>query len=159
MTNMLILMFSVFIVEPVAEWTIHFFIHVLFDPQREHARHHDDVSDGKKTPFTCAVLAMLLPACCVAPELIYVTGMVARFEIGHYMIHAYPEFFSQYASHHREHHRCDVSNYGITAIWPDILFSTWREEYTGVSEYDIARCIYNWRETIPIRRRTIRWAL
>ena len=159
MTNMLILMFSIFIVEPLVEWAIHFLLHVAFDPQREHWNHHRDVLDGKRKPFTYAVLAMMFPACYLAPELTYITFMVARFEIGHYMIHAYPELFPQYASHHREHHRCDVSNYCITAIWPDILFSTWREEYTGVSEYEVANLVYNWRDTIPIKRRSVRWAI
>lgn len=157
--NTVSLFLCVMVVEPIGEWIIHFLLHLYFDPKGEHKYHHDQIDKEKKVQLNYPILAMFTGATLFAPELIYLLAMLIRYEVGHYLIHSYPEIFITYASHHREHHRCDISNYGITAIWPDILFSTWREEFTAVSEYRVAQKIYNWRDSIPIKKRSVRWAL
>jgi hypothetical protein len=65
-----------------------------------------------------------------------------------------PELLEGLTAHREEHRRCNVSNFCVSAMWPDMMFSTWRRPYNGVNEYKVLERMRHSKTNAPEKLKT-----
>lgn len=116
---------SLFIIGPIFEWFVHFVLHKINNAY--HKSHH--INYYKDNIAVETIPAMIIPI------LIYFNCYILllldlRYYIVHTIIHKKPDIFNGlfmcYANHHNIHHKNPTCNFGVSSIWVDKLFNTYK---------------------------------
>ena len=122
--QLLTLLISLFIVQPVVEYWLHRAVHWI--KLEYHSSHHTSWSFGRywsyRGDWACRVLILLLG--CAGW---YVAALaLLKYEITHTAAHRMPGLRYLHR-HHFLHHRNPIVNFSFSVIWPDRLFGTLEE--------------------------------
>ena len=115
-----------FVIGPLLEYMVHVCVHVKQDRC---------ILEGRLT--SNEILMVFLPLVYSWPSLMVLWLPVLRYKMTNVIMDMQPELLEGLTAHREEHRRCRVSNFCVSAMWPDIMFSTWRRPYNGVSEYKV----------------------
>ena len=115
-----------FVIGPLLEYMVHICVHVKQDRC---------ILEGRLT--SNEILMVGLPLVYSWPSLMVVWLPVLRYKMTNVIMDMQPELLEDLTAHREEHLRCRVSNFCVSAMWPDMMFSTWRRPYNGVSEYKV----------------------
>ena len=125
--------FFFIIIRPIGEWVTHYILHKINNKRHKdhHIFVHNLISYDKSYFYNSKKEIHLLPICIVLYILGFNKLFIALFYywIIHILIHINPVLFPELFKHHAIHHKNPNVNYGVTTIWVDILFGTYKSEY------------------------------
>ena len=129
-----------FVIGPLLEYTAHVCVHVK--------QGRCILTDSWLRLTSNEILMVGLPLVYTFPSLLVLWLPVLRYKWTTTIMNIEPELLEDLTAHREEHLRCNVSNFCVSAMWPDTMFCTWRRPYNGVSEY---RVLENMRRSEPMR--------
>ena len=98
------------IVQPCAEYLIHYFLHAIQEPH--HMDHHHSVLDSRTVGLEMWALCI---AAAMAVCKFYILSLgVMKYWIVHQLIHRFPEVFPALHSNHMKHHVSGRNHFGIS---------------------------------------------
>ncbi len=118
------ILMSLFLLQPMAEYWMHRFIHAIRLPY--HVVHHKNYGSGMYHSYTGDLLAWILIVVLLVTGHHWWALAVCKYEFTHVLSHL--DTRSKQYSHHRMHHRIPNCNYSFSAVWPDKLFGTYKSE-------------------------------
>jgi hypothetical protein len=136
MIDLLKIIVILFGLQPLVEYTIHFFLHnsyfkskTLLNPVYYHHSHHLLFKNiNNYVHYNGAVDTYLFVGVVwfIFPSYWIIWIGILKYEISHFLIHRYN--IQPYSLHHKIHHLHPKYNYSVTAIWPDRVFNTYKGE-------------------------------
>ena len=117
--KMFLFLVHIFITGPIFEWGTHLILHKTNNKihKSHHIEFHNKNISIEYWPIPLIVIFIYFKLyMCLIPCL--------RYYIVHTLIHKKPKWVKKYARHHEIHHIHTNCNYGVSTIWPDILFGT-----------------------------------
>ena len=122
--QLLLLLISLFFLQPIAEYWLHRFVHWI--KLGYHASHHVGNSQGRYWQYEgddlCRVLILVLALF----EWYTAALALLKYEVMHTAAHRVPGLRYLHR-HHFIHHRNAKVNFSFSAVWPDRLFGTLAE--------------------------------
>ena len=117
---------SLFILGPIFEWFIHYFLHIINN--KYHKAHHIDFYNNRviieKVPIITISLFLYLNW--------YILFLInLQYYVVHTILHRNPTicggYFLYLVKHHQIHHKNPDYNFGVSNIWVDKLFNTYKD--------------------------------
>ena len=126
-------LFFFVVIRPILEWIIHYFLHKT--DNYIHKLHHIAVHRiiQQKLNYLCEsgkekyILALSIGFYLTEYYNLFVS--LIYYWIIHNILHTTGLVFPKLYRHHYIHHKYPKFNYGVTTIWVDKLFGTYRDEY------------------------------
>jgi hypothetical protein len=115
-----------YVIGPMLEYMVHIYVHV----KQKRCILEDGLTSNE-------ILMVGLPLVYSWPSLMILWLPVLRYKMMNVIMNMQPELLEGLTAHREEHRRCNVSNFCVSAMWPDMMFSTWRRPYNGVNEYKV----------------------
>jgi hypothetical protein len=114
-----------FILGPMFEWFLHYFLHKINN--KYHKEHHILFYKNKINVEQLPILTISLFLYLNCPILLLLN---LQYFVIHTIIHKHPNifngFFSYLVKHHITHHKNPDYNFGVSYIWVDKLFNTYK---------------------------------
>ena len=107
------------IVGPIFEWGTHLFLHKINN--KIHKSHHVQFH---KNNVGIEYWPIILIIFFIYYKLYSFLIPCLRYYLVHTLIHKKPNLVKVYSEHHKIHHIHTNCNYGVSTIWPDVLFGT-----------------------------------
>ena len=115
-----------FVIGPMLEYMMHIGYHVKRDRCL--------LKEGCYGLTANEILILGIPLVCMLPWLMIVWLPVLRYKLTTTIMEIEPGLMEGLTRHREEHLRCSVSNYCVSAMWPDIVFCTWRRPQSDVNQ-------------------------
>jgi len=115
-----------FIIGPIFEWFIHYFLHKINNPY--HKEHHINFYNNTVIIETIPILTIAL--------FLYLNWYILlllnlQYYVIHTIIHKHPTIFNglflYLEKHHITHHKNPDYNFGVSYVWVDKLLNTYKK--------------------------------
>ena len=118
-----------FVIGPMLEYMMHIGYHVKRDRCL--------LKEGCYGLTANEILIVGIPLVYMLPWLMIVWLPVLRYKLTTTIMEIEPGLMEGLTRHREEHLRCSVSNYCVSAMWPDVVFCTWRRPQSEVNQYKV----------------------
>ena len=118
-----------FIIGPLLEYMVHIGYHV------KHER--CILKEGCYGLTSKRIIIGGIPLVYMMPWLMIIWLPVLRYKLTTTIMKIEPGLMEGLTRHREEHLRCSVSNYCVSAMWPDKMFCTWRRPQSDVNQFKV----------------------